>query len=102
MAEPIKFSEHLIMDGFNYAFGISTVDLTGNGSLDIVAADAGAGLYWFENDGQGHFTPHVIYRRTDQWLERHAIADINADGRPEIVIVDNWNGSVLYFAFEGD
>ena len=102
MTNHINFTEHLIMGGFNYAFGISTVDLTGNGVLDLVAADTIVGLYWFENDGQGNFTQHIIHERTDEWLERHAIADINGDGRPEIVIVDNLNGSLLYFAFEGD
>lgn len=97
-----NFTEHLVMGGFNYAFGISTADLTGSGAPDLVAADTIVGLYWFENDGQGNFTQHVIHERTDEWLERHAIADINGDGRPEIVIVDNLNGSLLYFAFDGD
>ncbi|MEM7131036.1 MAG: VCBS repeat-containing protein [Chloroflexota bacterium] len=102
MAHHINFTEHLVMGGFNYAFGISTTDLTGNGVLDLVAADTIVGLYWFENDGQGNFTQHIIHERTDEWLERHEIADINGDGRPEIVIVDNLKGSLLYFAFEGD
>jgi hypothetical protein len=102
MSDLIPFSEHLIMDGYNYAYGISTVDLTGNGLLDIVSADTDVGLYWLENKGQGHFTKHIIHERSNEWLERHAIADINGDGRPEIVIVDNINGSLLYFAFEGD
>ncbi|MEM7131039.1 MAG: hypothetical protein AAF702_32255 [Chloroflexota bacterium] len=35
----INFTEHLIMGGFDYAYGISTADLTGNGMLDLVAAD---------------------------------------------------------------
>lgn len=102
MAELIPFSEHLIMGGYNYAYGIAAADITGNGVLDIVSADTIVGLYWFENDGQGNFTQHIIHERTDEWLERHAVVDINGDGRPEIVIVDNINGSLLYFAFEGD
>lgn len=102
MADLIPFSEHLIMGGYNYAYGIAAADLTGNGVLDIVSADTIVGLYWFENDGQGNFTQHIIHERTDEWLERCAVADINGDGRPEIVIVDNLNGSLLYFAFDGD
>jgi hypothetical protein len=102
MADLIRFSEHLILGGYNYAYGIAAADLTGNGALDIVSADTDVGLYWLENDGQGNFTQHIIHERTKEWLERHAVADINADGRPEIVIVDNINGSLLYFAFEGD
>lgn len=102
MAELIRFSEHLIMGGYNYAYGIAAADLTGNGVLDLISADTIVGLYWFENDGQGNFTQHIIHERKDEWLERCAVADINGDGRPEIVIVDNLNGSLLYFAFTGD
>ena len=102
MSELIRFSEHLAMDGYAYVYGISAVDLTGNGALDLVTADTDVGLYWLENDGQGNFTKHIVHERTPEWLERHAIVDINGDGRPEVVIVDNINGSLLYFAFEGD
>ena len=102
MSEHIVFSERLVMAGFEYAFGISATDITGNGALDLVAADTGVGLYWFENDGHGSFEQHVIHRRKDEWLERHAIADLNGDGRPEIVIVDNINGSLLWFEYNGD
>ncbi|MFA6111765.1 MAG: VCBS repeat-containing protein [Candidatus Latescibacterota bacterium] len=102
MAQTLRFSEHLVMGGFGYAYGISVADLDGDGDLDLIAADTDVGLYWFENDGSGHFTQHVIHRRTGEWLERHAVADINGDGRPEIVIVDNLGGSVLYFACQGD
>ena len=102
MVQHIKFTEHLVMAGFEYAYGISAVDLTGSGALDLVAADTDVGLYWFENDGQGNFTQHIIHERTGEWLERHEIADINGDGRPEIVIVDNINACVLWFEFDGD
>ncbi len=90
------------MAGFDYAFGISAVDLSNNGILDLVAADTNVGLYWFENDGKGNFTKHIIHERSGEWLERHAIADINGDGQPEIVIVDNINASILWFEFNGD
>jgi hypothetical protein len=102
MADALRFSEHLILGGFGYAYGISAVDLDGDGDVDLVAADTDVGLYWFENDGTGQFTQHVIHRRTGEWLERHAVADLDGDGRPEIVIVDNINASVLYFACAGD
>ncbi|MBX3012651.1 MAG: VCBS repeat-containing protein [Caldilineaceae bacterium] len=102
MSELIRFSEHLIMDGYNYAYGIAAADITGNGILDIVSADTNVGLYWLENDGQGNFTRHTIHERANEWLERCAVVDINGDGRLEIVTVDNINGCLLYFAFEGD
>ncbi|MBI3942307.1 MAG: hypothetical protein HY326_04780 [Chloroflexi bacterium] len=38
MAEFIKFTTHLISSEFNYAYGTSIIDLTGNGHLDIRSA----------------------------------------------------------------
>lgn len=102
MVTPIKFSEHLISRQFEYAFGISVADISGNGYLDIIATDTNVGLYWFENHGTGKFSRHVIHRRKGEWLERHTVADINGDGKPEIISVDNINGCILYFEFSGD
>ena len=102
MVSTIKFSEHLISQQFEYAFGISVADISGNGYLDIIATDTNVGLYWFENIGNGNFLRHVIHRRRGEWLERHAVADINGDGKPEIISVDNINGCLLYFEFNGD
>ena len=102
VAEHIRFTEHLIADGFEYAYGISAFDIDGDGALDLVAADTGVGLCWFENDGKGNFTRHVIHTQKGEWLERHTVVDINQDGRPEIVIVDNLGGSVLWFEYDGD
>ena len=42
---------------------ISAADLTGSGSLDLVATDAGRGLYWFENDGAGNVAKSRCRRR---------------------------------------
>ena len=102
MNEFVKFDERLIGDGYEYTIGVSAVDLTGSGSLDLVSTDTGVGLYWYENDGAGNFTKHVVHTRAGEWLERHAVADINGDGKPEIVNIDNISGSVLWFEFEGD
>ena len=99
---PMNFVEHLLEDDFRYAFAVSTVDLSGNGLPDIVACDTGVGICWFENLGAGEFVRHTIHEQEDEWLERHQIADINGDGKPEIVGVDNWNGSVLWFEYDGD
>ena len=100
--EIIRFSEHLVHEGFTYAFAVSAADLTGNGSIDLVATDTNVGLYLFVNDGAGRFTRHVIHRRVGEWLERHAIADIDGDGQLEIVSVDNTNGCLVCFRCDGD
>ena len=59
MPNLINLTEHLAQDGYNYSYGISAVDLTGNGVPDLITPDTEVGLYWLENDGQGNFTkPH--------------------------------------------
>jgi hypothetical protein len=103
MPEHIRFTEHLISNRFTYAYGISTVDLTGNGSLDIIAGDTDSySLYWFENDGHTNFTRHIVHYRQGEWIERHHVADLNGDGQPEVVCIDNIGGAVHYFTIEGD
>jgi hypothetical protein len=56
------------------------LDLTGDGTLDIVA-----GVYWLENRGDGSFTP---YRYAPEGYEtgRLGLADINGDGRIDVVL----------------
>ena len=95
----IRFSEHLIMDGFGYAFGLAVADLDGDGRLDITAADAdGRALYWFQNDGKGLFTRHFIQRdHPKPRLERHAVGDINGNGLLDVVIVENLTGDLYWF-----
>ncbi|MDE0183320.1 MAG: VCBS repeat-containing protein [Caldilineaceae bacterium] len=102
MPDLINLTEQLAMDGYEYAYALSTFDLTGNGLPDIITPDTDVGLYWLENHGNGNFTRHVIHRKENEWLERHQVVDINGDGRPEIVTVDNISASLLYFAYDGD
>jgi len=99
----IGFTEHLIMDGYTYPFGICAADLDGDGDLDLSSADAlpHNNLYWFQNDGRGNFTRHFIQKDEPERLERHQIGDINADGFPDVVIVQNLRGDLEWFENNG-
>jgi len=57
-------------------------DLTGDGRLDIVA-----GRWWLENKGDGSFAPHVICEEPRD-IARVRVADVNGDGKPEVVFVE--------------
>jgi hypothetical protein len=70
-------------------------DLDGDGRLDLVA-----GPYWLENLGNGHFVPHLLAQGYEG-VARVVVADINCDGRPDIVVAEekvDWNTRRSYFA----
>ena len=81
-----------------YGEEIVAFDLTGDGRLDLVA-----GPYWLENLGDGRFGPHRI---TDEQIDiaRVRVADVNDDGRPEVVFVEerlDYSTRTTYFARVG-
>lgn len=123
---PVRFTEQLVWGGFHYNWGVQAVDLDGDGVPDLTAADALAGrmkvepfagenptgstatigirssLYWFKNDGQGNFERRFVARNDPHGrLERHVIADVNKDRRPDVVIVDNFYGDLLWYENPG-
>ena len=99
---PVRFTEHLIRDGYGYAYGIAAADLDGDGDLDLVSSDTvNDTLLWFENDGKGKFTQHVIRKGEPGWFERLAVGDIDGDGRPDVVVVKNKDGDVVWFRNPG-
>lgn len=94
----IRFTEHLIQDGYGYAFGVAAFDLDGDRRLDLTSADTTKNaMYWFANDGKGKFTRHIIAKNEEGWLERHAIGDIDGDGKPDIVVVKNLHAQLVWF-----
>ena len=104
---PVRFTEHRIADKYGYTFGVAAHDLDGDGDLDLTNVDivgknpSAASLLWFENDGKANFRRHVIHDQEDGWFERHAVGDINSDGKPDIAVVDNRNGRLIWFVHPG-
>jgi hypothetical protein len=76
-----------------YPEEVLACDVTKNGNLDVVAGD-----FWFENDGQGHFTPHTIAEGLS--TARIGLADVNNDGRMDVVIAQeamDYPKSIVFF-----
>jgi hypothetical protein len=105
----LQFSEYLISNDYTYGYGIAAADLDGDGDLDLTSSDCTTmgsrkhnDIYWFENDGKGNFTRHYLAK--DDWYgryERQQLADVNGDGRPDLVSVDNFFGSLIWFENSG-
>ena len=83
----VKFSEHLIADGYAYPYGIGAGDLDGDDDLDIAATTwrTPGRVLWCENrDGAGtRWVTHILkqgWRSANQIV----IGDLNGDSRPDL------------------
>lgn len=108
LAGPLKLTEQRLLGNYTYSYACAAFDLDGDGDLDLTSSDAepNSNLYLLRNDGKGGFQHSFIQKYAGQAdqpirLERHAIGDINRDGRPDVVIVDNILSDIRWFENPG-
>jgi len=91
-------------NGEPYGQDIATGDFNGDGFPDVVignrCCDATVGITVFLSRGDGSMMPGVNYGSGGS-LAYVAVADVNNDGIPDIVAVDNANGQVDVFTGNG-
>jgi hypothetical protein len=96
-----QFKSHQLLDlpGTIHA---PVADLNGDGKLDIVAlvSHGSQEVHAFMNDGEGRFRDRVLYgsMNKDYGSSGLSIADVNQDGRPDIVYT---NGDGFDYATPG-
>lgn len=105
---PLQLAEERLLGNYTYSYACATADLDGDGDLDLTTADAepNSNLYLLLNDGKGKFQHSFIQKYASEAnqpirLERHDIGDINRDGHPDVVIVDNLKWDIRWFENPG-
>jgi CubicO group peptidase (beta-lactamase class C family) len=91
----------LIAEGSWDGVNGETADVDGDGDTDIVMG----GIVWFENPSVGH-GPWVVHRISRQRAHDIEIADLNGDGRLDVVARDQSafgkTGNKVYVFFQGE
>ena len=81
----------------------STGDLNGDGFVDLIIADRGGQLNWYDDrTNPGSWTRHVISTNDGGWSTDAEVADMDGDGDMDLVLSD-WYGQnrMVYYRNNG-
>ena len=110
-------SEVINGNDYHYIYGFSIVDIDGDGDLDITVSDAWyidhdperkrqrARLMALINTDYGfkevELAGHILGDDTSALLEQQVVADMNGDGKPDIVAVMIFQNKLVWFENSG-
>lgn len=99
----IDFTEHTISNLTDRARSVYTIDIDGDGDLDVVSASSGDGkIAWYENEnGQGAFGEQQII--TDGLSGARTVfgADIDGDGDSDVIAASCGEGIAWHTNLDG-
>lgn len=76
---------------------VTVADIDGDGDVDVVGASYyDSSLRWFENDGEGGFTPHLISSGVNEG-QGVTVADIDNDGTPDVISASSGDNTIALF-----
>ncbi len=71
-------------------------DIDGDGDIDMSTVGYESKLaVWYENDGRGNFTRHLLSR--DQMAYDTMITDLDGDGHMDILVAGQRSQNVVWF-----
>ena len=81
---------------------IDTVDLDGDGDLDVVTASSTHDyIDWYENDGTGSFTAHQISNSLQTPRDIHA-TDLDRDGDVDLLMASDEFDTIVWYENDGN
>ena len=85
------FTTHVISTTEDGARSVNTVDMDGDGDLDILSATYdGKSISWFENTGSGNFSNGtVIFTEANSGMMCVEVADLDGDGNMDAISLGN-------------
>jgi hypothetical protein len=86
-----SFTKDVVYPGLA-PYGLGVDDLNGDGKLDFIVADDGQDRYCLNTgngtDGLANFTTYVIAGSPSEFGNTISIADLNNDGRKDVIVTD--------------
>ena len=69
-------------------------DIDNDGDIDVVGASYyDSSLRWFENDGTGEFTPHLISSAVNEG-QGVTVADVDNDGDTDVITASSGDNMI--------
>ncbi|MGL1902516.1 MAG: FG-GAP-like repeat-containing protein [Fibrobacterales bacterium] len=94
-------TENLVSTTEKDVRSVKTADIDGDGDIDIIASSWDNNqVYWYENDGIGNFTNHLVTTNNRRGVIR--VADMDRDGDFDFVLASSRNRMVYWYENDGD
>ncbi len=95
-----EWTEHAIHSTIQEPHCLAVVDMDGDGDLDAATCAFGDKLAaWFENDGKGVFTTHIVGRNQEAYDIR--AVDLSGDGHLDLLVAGRGSNNVVWYENPG-
>jgi hypothetical protein len=97
----IFIEEHIISGPAGRS--VEAADIDNDGDIDLVSSSSGSiTCVWYENLGDGVYSPPITIRGAGQASSSVFISDLNGDANPDVLVTINSDDTVLWFENMGD